>query len=90
MPFRAGPNAGQQHDRFGRPSQQSSSSLPSAPDTQLPEQVAARTMSESERFGIRGLQAVLDGELGPDRASLAHGMDLNLLGLDLNRYESKS
>ena len=43
-------------------------------------------MSELDRFGLKGLQARLDGVYGVDQAAIASGMDLNLLGLDLNRY----
>ena len=47
--------------------------------------MASVQMSDLDRYGIRGLQAILDGAYGPDQAALAHGMDLNMLGLDLNR-----
>lgn len=44
-------------------------------------------MTETERWGIKGLQALLDGAYGADQAALAHGMDLNMLGLDFNRSD---
>jgi hypothetical protein len=43
-------------------------------------------MSEKDLYGLKGLQARLDGAFGMDQAAIASGMDLNTLGLDLNRY----
>lgn len=44
-------------------------------------------MSELDRFGLKGLLAMLrEGETS-DQAHLALGMDLNSLGLDLHRPE---
>lgn len=48
---------------------------------------AQTQMSELDRFGLKGLLAMLrEGETS-DQAHLALGMDLNSLGLDLHRPE---
>lgn len=42
-------------------------------------------MSEADRYGMPGLMDLLNGKLGPSQSSLALGMDLNSLGLDVLR-----
>ena len=85
-PFRQSLGGEQQQDRFSQPSQHNNLSIHTLnQDSQPGEQPQALQMPENERWGIRGLQALLDGSSGADQAALAHGMDLNLLGLDLNR-----
>lgn len=44
-------------------------------------------MSELDRWGLPGLVERLQGNEGQDHAAIALGMDLNTLGLDLNRPE---
>ncbi len=43
-------------------------------------------VSDKERFGLKGLLAVLKGPY-PDQAALITGVDINTLGLDLNSNE---
>jgi CCR4-NOT transcription complex subunit 2 len=42
--------------------------------------------SDKDRFGLKGLLAVLKGPY-PDQAALITGMDVHSLGLDLNSNE---
>jgi len=82
LPFRSIPNG--DPGRFNQPSQHQPALSGGFADGHAVE--AGFQMTELERFGLKGLQARLDGVFGPDQAAIASGMDLNLLGLDLNRY----
>ncbi|KAF2763003.1 hypothetical protein EJ05DRAFT_22975 [Pseudovirgaria hyperparasitica] len=62
------------------------------PDNLDQETVPARhkrltDMTESERFGLPGLLAMIS-EHGPDHSALAAGQDLTALGLELNRPDN--
>lgn len=43
-------------------------------------------MSEKDRFGLKGLLAILKGPYA-DQAALASGIDITSLGFDLNSSE---
>jgi CCR4-NOT transcription complex subunit 2 len=43
-------------------------------------------MSDIDRYGLKGLLAMLKGPY-PDQAALITGVDINTLGLDLNSTE---
>lgn len=81
LPFRSIPNG--DPGRFNQPSQHQPALSGGFQDGQAID--AGLHMTELERFGLKGLQARLDGAFGADQAAIASGMDLNLLGLDLNR-----
>lgn len=85
LPFRQASNG---DGRFSQPPQHSVAIPPGfSTDGHPPEQQAlpGMQMSEFDRFGLKGLQARLEGAFGADQSAIATGMDLNLLGLDLNR-----
>jgi hypothetical protein len=44
-------------------------------------------MNEKDRFGLKGLLAILKGPY-PDQAAFASGIDISSLGFDLNISES--
>lgn len=48
---------------------------------------SSSSMYSLDKWGLKGLMDTLRGENGADQASLAYGMDLTTLGLDLSRPE---
>jgi len=85
IPTRSAPNGDRSRFPQSTPNQPSlSGGFPA--DGHTSELPPGFQMSELDRFGLKGLQARLDGVYGVDQAAIASGMDLNLLGLDLNRY----
>lgn len=81
LPYRPATNG--DPGRFNQPSQHQPALSGGYQDGEAMD--AGFHMTELERFGLKGLQARLDGVFGADQAAIASGMDLNLLGLDLNR-----
>ena len=77
------PPAASQHSSQ-QPQQSSQSSSPGAAQRAQPERL--KDMSPSDYWGLKGLAVQLDPQ-HPDYNPMIQGVDLNTLGMDLNRPE---
>ncbi|KAF2275649.1 NOT2 family protein [Westerdykella ornata] len=83
IPIRGGNPGGQ----APQPHDQNFAAGTASPGARLPQHKKLADMSESERYSLPGLLAMIPLE-SPDHSSLAMGQDLTVLGLDLSRPEN--